>query len=151
MPWLLRSRLVAPILLGIGAGFIHFLFTLTLKRSCHPRPPPSTEVSWQGWAEWREGHLLSPWNDLLRRDTIAAPVSHIGGWCYNSGSMLGSTLGSRSRPWTHQRCTERLCLVTVMAKVTTRKCISFFFSLAHRKSGLGGIQPRYFFLWKVLK
>lgn len=36
MPWLLQSRLVAPIVLGMGAGFSLFLFTLTLKGSCHP-------------------------------------------------------------------------------------------------------------------
>lgn len=144
MPWLLWSRLVAPVLLGIGEGFTFFLFTLTPKGSCHSPPPRSVGRGGLSGARVTSCHHVM----IYGGDTIAAPVSRSGGWCYNSGSILGSTLGSRSRPWAHQRRTERLCLVPVMAKVNI---FPFFFSLAHRKSGLSGIQPRHFFLWKVLK
>lgn len=100
------GELCNPCSFGYGS-WLHPLFV------CIKFKAVTSEVNRQGWAEWREDRLLSLRNDLLKRDTIPAPVSHSGGWCHHNISMLGSTWGLPRLPWAHQLPTRRFCLVTV--------------------------------------
>lgn len=53
-------------------GCTPFLFALNLKGS--------SEGNRQGWAEWREDHFLSLWNDLLKRDNPSSCKRRLLPW-----------------------------------------------------------------------
>lgn len=83
-----------------SGGYGSWLHPLCL--GWHFREAVAPEVSWRGWAEWLEDHLLSPLNDLWWRGTIAAPVRYIEWWRHDNISALCSSsvhLGKHGWKW----------------------------------------------------